>query len=157
MNSDKQLRRAEVTYRNLCKALDKIDCKYEKSDDKLSVQFTANGNDIPMPCLMHVDPVRQQISLLSVIPVTVEQDKRCELAIATSYANYNLADGNFDLDLERGTITFRVTSSFRDSVINNNLFYYMVQCAGAVVDKYNDKFMALNKGEMTIEEFIEGK
>ena len=40
-----------------------------------------------------------------------------------------------------------------DSLISKDLFEYMIIIAIHTVDKYNDKFFMLAKGQMSIEEF----
>ena len=77
-----------------------------------------------------------------------------EGAIATCAASFGMADGSFDYDLSDGTIVFRMTASFRESLIGEGLFQYMISCSCAMVDKYNDQFLALDKGIMSITDFI---
>ena len=77
-----------------------------------------------------------------------------EGAIATCAASYGLADGSFDYDLSDGQITFRMTASFRESEIGEELLQYMVSCACVTVDEYNDKFLAIDKGLISIDDFI---
>ena len=47
-----------------------------------------------------------------------------------------------------------MTVSFKESVIGEGLFLYLIDCACAMVDKYNDLFLALEKGIMSIEDFL---
>ena len=54
-----------------------------------------------------------------------------------------------------GAIVFRMTASFREGTIGEGLFQYLISCACAMVDKFNDQFLALNKGLMSITDFIE--
>jgi len=84
----------------------------------------------------------------------MSEDKRMEGAIATCVASFGMADGSFDYDLAVGRIVFRMTASFRESVIGEGLFQYMISCACAMVDEYNDKFLAIDKGLMSINDFI---
>ena len=63
--------------------------------------------------------------------------------------------GNFDYDLSDGTIHFRLNSNFRGSTLGEGQVQHMIALSCAMVDQYNDQFLALNKGEMTIEQFLE--
>ena len=65
-----------------------------------------------------------------------------------------MADGSFDYDLSNGAIVFRMTASFRDSVIGEGLFQYLISCSCAMVDKFNDQFLAIDKGLLSIGDFI---
>lgn len=146
---------AKDAYNTLCKALDNIGWKYKRMDDELKIMFGVNGDDIAMNFLIIVDADRQLVRLLSLLPFKMDENKRVEGAIATCVVNYLLADGSFDYDIEEGNILFRLTSSFRESLLSEELFNYMVSVSCHTVDRYNDQFFAINNGDITITEFIE--
>ena len=58
------------------------------------------------------------------------------------------------VSLVDGSITFRMTASFRESVIGEGLFNYMIDCAAATVDQFNDKLYALNEGLIDVSAFL---
>lgn len=145
---------AKEVYNTLCGAIERREWNYEKDDEKFVVHFDVSGDDIPMKFILVVDEGRQLIRLMSPMPFNMCEDKRMEGAIATCVASFGMADGSFDYDLAEGQIVFRMTASFRESVIGEGLFQYMISCACAMVDKYNDKFLAIDKGLMSINDFI---
>lgn len=153
MTDEKYL--AQQVYKTLCSALDRRDWEYEKDEEKLLVHFGVNGDDIPMNFVLLVDEERQLIRLLSQLPFKIKEEKRIDGAIAACAVTYRLVDGSFDYDLSDGTIVFRMTASFRKSVISDGLFQYMISCACDTIDAYNDRFMALDKGLITIEDFLQ--
>lgn len=145
---------AKEVYNTLCGAIEKREWNYEKDEEKLVVHFGVSGDDIPMQFILVVDEDRQLIRLMSPMPFKMSENKRMEGAIATCVASFGLADGSFDYDLAEGRIVFRMTASFRESVIGEGLFQYMISCACAMVDEYNDQFLAIDKGLMSINDFI---
>ena len=153
--SEIKMERAKKAYATLCEALDARNWKYEKVDDELLVHFSVNGDDLPIQYIIFVDVDRQLIRLLSHMSFDMSEDKRIDGAIATCHATYGLRDGSFDYDLSDGKIVYRMTSAFLDNEIPVSAIQYLIDFAGAVVDKYNDKFFALNKGFLTIEKFLE--
>ena len=153
--ADQNYIHAKDAYNTLCTALDNIGWKYKRMDDELKIMFGVNGDDLAMNFLIIVDADRQLVRLLSLLPFKMDENKRVEGAIATCVVNYLLADGSFDYDLEEGNILFRLTSSFRESLLSQELFHYMVSVSCHTIDKYNDQFLALNNGDITITEFIE--
>ena len=153
MADEKNLKLAKSVYNSLCEMLDEKNVRYDKQQDDLIISFITGGDDIPMQFLVKVDAERELIRVLSPIPVTFGEEKRVEGAIATCHATYTLADGSFDYDFQTGKVLFRLTSSYMDSLISKNLFEYMIIIAIHTVDKYNDKFFMLAKGQMSIEEF----
>ena len=148
---------AKQVYATLCNAVEKRGWKFGKDDAKLLVHFGVRGDDIPMNFIIVVDADRQLIRLMSPLPFKMSEDKRMEGAIATCVATYGMADGSFDYDLSDGEIVFRMTASFRESRIGEGLIQYMISCACAMVDKYNDRLLAIDKGILTIGDFIEKK
>lgn len=153
--SEIKMERAKKAYATLCEALDARNWKYEKVEDDLLVHFSVNGDDLPIQYIIFIDAERQLVRLLSHMPFDMAEDKRIDGAIATCHATYGLRDGSFDYDLSDGKIVYRMTSAFLDNEVPVSVIQYMIDFTGAVVDKYNDKFFALNKGFLTIEKFLE--
>lgn len=157
MTDDKKLKSAQNAYNTLCDMLDEKGMHYKKHPEDLIVTFTMSGDDIPMEFVINVDAKRELIRVLSPVPVTFEDDKRIEGAIATSLVNYRLVDGSFDYDYKKGKVLFRMTSSYIDSLLSKDLFEYMIAVASFTIDEYNDKFLMLAKGQLSIESFVSGK
>lgn len=154
MEDEKKVKSAQNVYNTLCELLDEKELRYEKHVEDLVVAFTMRGDDFPMQFIVNIDAKRQLVRVLSPLPVTFEDDKRVEGAIATSQINYRLADGSFDYDYAKGKVIFRLTSSFADSLLSKDLFEFMLAVAMYTVDDYNDKLYMLAKGKMPIEDFF---
>ncbi len=152
--SDDKMIQAQKVYNNLCKAIDNRGWKYKKDEPELVVYFGVNGDDIPMDFILVVDAKRQLIRVMSPLPFNMAENKRVEGALATCVASYSMVDGSFDYDLTDGKIVFRMTASFLDSEIGEDLFQYLISCSCAMVDRYNDKFLAINNGTISVEQFI---
>lgn len=147
--------RANQVYKTLCAALDARDWKYEQDEDELRVRFGVSGDDIPMEFAMFVDVDRQMVRLVSPLPFEMSEEKRVEGAVACCMVSYGMADGSFDYDISDGTISFRMTESFNGCSLGEGVFQYLISCACAMVDQYNDKFLALSKGMIGINDFVE--
>ncbi len=154
MANEKEFALAKSVYENVCKSLDLRNWKYNGNEEDLQIRINFNGDDIPMNFIIQVDADRQLISLLSFLPFDIAKEKRVEAALATCFINYMLADGSFDLSLGDGTILYRMTTSYRGSLVSKDVFSNMVDVACCIVDEYNDKLAALNKGEIEIADFI---
>ena len=157
MADEKKLKNAQSVYKTLCDTLDARNWKYEKTPDELVVEFKVTGEDLPMDFLVAVDVERELIRLMSRMPFAFSAEKRFDGAIVTCHANYRMCDGSFDYDIESGRIFFRMTSSFRDSLISQELFNYMIDCSCAMVDYYNDKFLMVDKGILSVVDFFKLK
>ena len=149
--------KAKEVYTLLCRMLDNRDWHYEKLEDDLMIESGVKGDDLPIEFIMRVNPRNEIVSFMSWMPFKVEESKRIDLAIATCVANYGLADGSFDYNVADGSILFRLTSSYRESTLSEDLFEYMLMVSASTVDKYNDKFFMISKGALSIEQFIESE
>lgn len=155
MSDNRKMMYANEAFNTLCRSLDNIGWRYERLDDELKIRFGVGGDDIPMNFMIIIDAERQLVRIFSLLPFQMHPDKIVDAAVATSIINYMLADGSFDLNIDNGHILFRLTSSFRESLLGEDLFKYMVSIACHTVDKYNDQLCDINDGKMTISQFIE--
>jgi hypothetical protein len=155
MDKETKVSNANQAYQIMIAALDNMNWKYKRDDEKLMVRFSATGNDLSTSFAFFIDADRQLIRLLGFLPFEMSEDKRVEGSIATNVANYKFVDGSFDYDIGTGKIIWRMTSSFCDSLLSTDLFRYMIQCSCQTIDQYNDQFLAINEGKMSISEFIE--
>lgn len=152
--ADEKLERTQKVYETLCSTLDSHGWHYKKNEERLSIDCGAHGEDLPMEITIRVDAERQLIMLLSHLPFVISEDKRLDMAIATSIANNGMVDGSFDFDITDGHMFFRMTSSFIESEIGSELFTYMLMVSCHTIDEYNDRFLMLGKGMMSIEDFM---
>ncbi len=154
MADEKKLAQARSVFETLCRTLDKHEWKYSKDEEKLMIECGAQGDDLPMKITVMVDASRSLIMLLSHIPFVIQEDKRLDLAVAVSAVNNRLVDGSFDYDVIKGNMCFRMTNSYIESVIGEEVISYMLFCSCQTIDEYNDKFLMLAKGIVSIEQFI---
>ena len=145
---------ALAVFNGLCANLDAHEFPHQRHEDRLTIEGTARGNDFPMEINIEVDEDRQLVILLSHQPLVVPEDKRLDMAVAVSVVNNKLLDGCFDFEISNGHMFFRMTSSFRDSLVGDELFTYMMAISLQTIDKFNDQFFVLSKGMLTLEEFI---
>lgn len=153
--SENDLKQARAVYNALCAMLDERDWRYKKNEEELSISCGAQGDDLPMEISIEVDIERQLVTLLSPMPFHVPEDRRTALAVAVSQANNGMVDGSFDYNYINGRILFRMTSSYRQSLIGKDLFAYMLSCSCYTIDEYNDKFLMVAKNNMSLEEILD--
>ena len=145
---------AKAVYETACKVLDAIGWTYDRHEEDLALSFNVSGDDLPMELVFRIDAEREMIVLFSVMPFEMAEDKRIDGAIITCAANFECVDGSFDYDISSGRIAYRMTQSYRSSSIGEKVFRYMLKMGCAMIERYNDKFLAVNKGYMSIEDFF---
>ena len=143
MADEKVMKQAKSVYETICKTLDAREWKYTRHDEDLTITCGARGEDLPMDLVIMVNPNAQVVSVISPLPFKIKEDKRVDGALAVCIANYGLINGSFDYDLSDGEIRFRMVSSFRESILGEELFNYMVLVTASTVDEYNDKFLMM--------------
>ena len=155
MDENVKRQRAQKVYETLCNAIENRNWNYKREDNLLLVHFGVSGEDIPMNFIIVVDADRQIVRLMSRLPFKISEEKRLEGAIMTCAATNWLADGSFDYDVTKGEITFRLTESFRESELGDGVFQYMISCACSTIDAFNDKFLAVDKGFLSLQDFLD--
>ncbi|MBD5132848.1 MAG: YbjN domain-containing protein [Clostridiales bacterium] len=155
MEDEQKLKQAKAAYNTLCAVLDEENWHYEKIEDELTIMCSARGEDLPMGLIVRIDAERMLVVLLSPMPFEIPDDRKEALSVAVAVASNTLADGSFDFDYVNGRIAFRMTSSYRDSLLGKELFRYMVFVSCQTIDEYNDKFLEVAQSGMSNEQTYE--
>ena len=145
---------AKAVYATIIKALDSENLKYQRDDENFRIDISFSTDDLDVKLIFSVDEDRDLIRLLSFLPGNFPEDKRIEGAVATSVANHNMVNGSFDFDLSDGEILFKMTNSYRGCTIGVECILYMLRVSLNTVDDYNDRFFALAKGMITLQQFM---
>ena len=154
MGIDKGQKAKEI-FNTICDSLDTKGWKYKKTPEELKIETGARGEDLPMDLKIQVHEDRMLVLLLSLIPALVLEDKRLDMAVAVSAVNDRLVDGCFDYDIKSGRIGFRMTCSYIESKLGAKLFDYMVDCSCTTIDHFNEKFLMLGAGLISLNDFME--
>ena len=127
----------------------------KESPESLSYLFTITGKDLPMIFQMYVREKSNTLLLRSLIPFDLNKDKLAATAVAVCWASNDLIDGCFDLDLNEGSIYFKMVSSYDNDKFDPGVFAYMTRLAPIIIDEYNDTFYLLNEGKISVTELLE--
>ena len=153
--------RIEATEKNaavLISMLDHQKLKYTieaQTPAKTHIRIRFTGEDLPMTFHIILRADRQICTVFSVMPFVMTQEQMQDAAAAVAAANHGLIDGSFDLNLNTGEIRFRLTSCYLGTVLSEELLSYMMFVSAETVDRYNDRFYALNIGEMSLQQFLQ--
>ena len=157
MAQENEMKLAQSVYDTICRMLDDKGFSYKKFEDDLVIATKVNGEDIPIDILIFVHAKQQVVRILSPMPFDVPEEKRIDMAVAVNVANFGIVDGSFDYNIADGNIRFRITASYRDSILSKNVFEYMFMTCAVTTDDYNDKFMMLAKGMISLEQFLKAE
>ena len=155
MEDERKQKLAQNVYSNICSMFEDMNFNHERDDEKLVIRSTVHGDDIPMDIVIIVNQDSQTVSFFSPMPFKVPDDKISEMAIAIAIANNGLRNGSFDFDISDGKILFRMTACNIDSILGKELYRMMLIVSSNTIDRYNDKFLMLSKGMISLEQFAE--
>lgn len=151
-------RQAKRIYDTLCSAFKDMDWEFEE-DEGFVIESGAMGEDSHIRIRAEVDADRMLVILMSPIEFDVPENRRVDVALAVSAINNSLACGSFDYNFLSGEIIFRLTTSYRDSLISKSLFEYMILSSCKTVDEYNGLLLGVVEGDVTLRdlgEYING-
>lgn len=149
MNSE-----AMEVYNKLIGTLDSMGWQYSRLEDEPGVRYTVNGDDIPMDIVIVIHPGVQLIRFLSILPVKFSEERQMDGIAAACAASHGLVFGAFSFHLKNRKIVYTASSIFLDSDVNSGWFRHQMDYVHAIVDTYNDRFLAVAKGYMGLDEFI---
>ena len=155
MATAQELRQAKTVFATLCEMMDSKGWSYDAVEEELKVLTGASGEDLPIHIRIHVEPERQLVTFLSALTFPIEDGHTIDTALAVTAINYKLVDGSFDYNPLSDSLFFRLTTSYRDSLLGHDLFEYMLYIVCRTVDDYNDKLEKIANGSMQLTELVE--
>ncbi len=154
-NMDNNLAQAQKTFTTFCKMMEAREWKFDKDEENLRIKTGVRGDDLAIHVNVAIDSERALVLLYSPFEFSVPQEKMMDMALAVCIINNSLIDGNFDYDTEKGSLCFRMSMSFRESLISVEALDYMMSYTVYVVDEYNDKLLMLAKGMLSPQQLME--
>ena len=146
---------ANKNYKTLCGTLDKMNWKYTRHDDARKIITSAIGEDLTIALHFFVDAERQVMYVKSPLTFKIAEDRRDEVGKALHSANYSMLNGCFEYDAVNGFVAFRLVIPFEGCEVSQEMCKYMVMLTCQMVDKFNDKILALSEGRMTLQQFLQ--
>lgn len=154
---DKQEKKsAQTEFKSVCSVLDSRYWQYEKNEDALEVNFTADGKTMPLSVRVKVNPEHMTVTVfVYMLPVELPEGKDAQLAIAAALLNEEVVHGSFDVDFSARRMFFRVSTSYRNSVIDEEAYFYLIAVAFSTVDNVAATIKALCDGKVNVEQMLE--
>lgn len=146
---------AQIVFDMISETLKARNLKFVKPEGQKSVYLQVAADEMTIGLLIDVDEDRQLIRMISMLPFEFPKEKLIEGAIATSMTDFNMFDGSFDFNYEKGAVTFRITTSFLNSVISPAVCLSMIGRAFTTIEDYGIKLMKLANGQMTLDQYVD--
>lgn len=118
------------------KMLEKEGIQPSESGDPPALGFAVAGDHGEWACFVRVDEERQVIAFYSLCPLTADADRRAAVQELLTRANWGLALGNFELDLDDGEIRVKTSMDFEGSKASAALCKRLLYANVAVMDLF---------------------
>ena len=142
-------------YQTAIKAFDEINWHYNRDDENQIITCNVSGEDLTIKIFYRVCTDRNIMYVKSAMPFTVNEKKRMELCVAVAIANFTMLNGSFELDISDGYLGFKILCPFMDMTPTTEVCKYLINLTCRMTDIYNDKFLAVANGTMTLNQFKE--
>lgn len=152
--SEVNMELAKTIYDSVCTTLDKMSIKYTRHDNDLVVTVGHKGKDMSHNLIILVNAEKEALQIIEKLPFTVDPEKATDIASAVCLVNNGFVCGGFEYELG-DSISFKMSQFYSGSLVGEATIERMIIGLVLSVEEYDDKFMALNKGYLKVEDFKE--
>lgn len=145
----------EQVYQTAIKAFDELKWHYNRDDENQVITCNVKGDDLTIKIFFRVMTNQNTMYVLSEMPFSIKEDKRMEMCVATTIANNTMLNGSFELNIETGYLGFKVLCPFDGMTPTTEVCKHLIGLTCNMTDIYNDKFLAVANGGMTLNQFKE--
>jgi len=144
---------AKSVYDRIATTLDSMGLHYTRHDDDLVIHLGMKGDDMNHDMLLIVREENAVLSIMEPLPFSLDPDNANEIAKAVCNINNQLILGGFTYSAGADKLRFELSIPFNGSLIGEETIKRILVNAVQTVEAYDDKFLALNKGYISSEEF----
>ncbi|MBT5851626.1 MAG: YbjN domain-containing protein [Acidimicrobiaceae bacterium] len=99
-------------------------------------------------CLAEIREATYQLLFYSIVAERAPAERRTEVAEYTTRANFGLAVGNFELDMNDGEIRFKTSLDVEGAAITKHLVQQIVNANVVVTDLYLPGLLGVLRGQI---------
>ena len=110
------------------------------NEEKFQIDGDFSAEPFKVHLKLSIYPENGIVTLFSVLPFDVSPAKASEFARLICEINYDdFYAGNYDYNIEKGKVVFRLAMLFRNSILSSELIEESMQYCISTVSKYNNK------------------
>jgi hypothetical protein len=118
------------------KMLEKEGIVPAESGDPPALAFAVAGDAGEWSCFVRVDEERQVIAFYSLCPLSADEERRAAIQEYCTRANWGLALGNFEFDLDDGEIRVKTSMDFEGTKATAAMCKRLLYANVAVMDLF---------------------
>ncbi len=127
---------------NVRKALEKLDLKYQTSEDG-DVVLSAMGDDNPIGMMIMCDEDNKTLNIYCYLMFDIPEDARNKLIPEINTVNNTINNGGFYMSDAEPKIYFKIVQSYFDSVPSAQTIAHLIMVAFKTVDVNDGKLKGL--------------
>ena len=144
---------AKSMYERVATTLDNMELNYQRHDEDMVITLGMRGEDMDHDMLLIIREKNAAFSFLERLPFHLDPQKADEIAKAVCNVNNHLVLGGVTYEAGSDTMNFELSIPYNGSLIGEETIRRILVNAVKTVEAYDDKFLALNKGYISSEEF----
>jgi len=139
----------------LCEVLDREGWDYEYDSKNEKIRLEIRGVHTNFSCLLIVDDEQESILCNTYVAFKVPEAKRLAVCEFMNRANYELPNGNFEMDMDDGSIRFRTFLDLAAAQPSSDQILNLIWTGAQSFDTYSPGLMKLLYGNFSVVEAIE--
>ncbi len=151
-------RHGEEIFKIACRSLDRRGWVYEKveKDSEFLIGYGLKIDHFDIINVISINLKQLMVRIYSEMPFKFCEDKQKRIngVLAAATASNNMVFGGFDVDIDSGTIIYKMSEGFVGCEFTEEYFDFIVDVSNRYIDKYSKLFEQINKDEISISEFI---
>ena len=146
---------AMQNYRTLLDAFASHNWNCDHNDREMKINYGVNGDYFNIKFTINVVADKQLVVLTSKLPCKFPKERSGTAALIICTANYALSDGRFDFNIDDSSITFKMTETYRGSLLSKEAYTYLLDYSCWAIDKFNKPFNDVITGKRTPKDIFE--
>ncbi|MCU6794013.1 YbjN domain-containing protein [Paenibacillus sp. WQ 127069] len=118
--------------------LTRLEWSYERIDDAI-LRLTFRGDHGQWVVLVRTDEEKQLCIVYSIYPQLVTEPYQTAMAVFLNQENYDLAVGNFEMDMSDGELRYRTGIDVEHGRLTSELFGQLLTTNIAIMDEYFER------------------
>ncbi|MDR0426252.1 MAG: YbjN domain-containing protein [Clostridiales bacterium] len=128
--------------------------EYEKDAAAGGAAVQLSGEDFPIRLELSVSDRAQRLDVYSVLTFGLRPERAADLARAVNFINGRTAGGKFALNLADETVCYIGSAFFAGAAVGDDFIKNLISEAYYQIETYNDQLYAVNRGLLTVKEFM---
>lgn len=127
---------------------------FEKVDGQKLLRSSFTGKNGRWLFFAQLLEEQRRVLFYSVMETNVPADRRAEVAECITRVNFNLAIGNFEMDLDNGTVRFRTSIDTQGEDLSQTMIRVLVLVNCMMMDNYIPAIMSVTYAETSPAEAV---